>query len=51
MIAVKNGGPNPDNNPKLRDAIAKAKAANMPNDTVQKRNKSIKKGFRGNRLS
>ena len=37
MIAVKNGGPDPDNNPKL---IAKAKAANMPNDTVQR---SIKK--------
>ena len=40
MIAVKNGGPDPDNNPKLRDAIGKAKAANMPNDTVQR---SIKK--------
>ena len=40
MIAVKNGGPDPDNNPKLRDAIAKAKAENMPNDTVQR---SIKK--------
>ena len=40
MIAVKNGGPDPDNNPKLRDAIAKAKAANMPNDTIQR---SIKK--------
>ena len=40
MIAVKNGGTDPDNNPKLRDAIAKAKAANMPNDTVQR---SIKK--------
>ena len=36
MIAVKNGGPDPDNNTKLRDAIAKAKAANMPNDTVQR---------------
>ena len=35
MIAVKNGGPDPDNNPKLRDAIAKAKAANMPNDKEQ----------------
>lgn len=40
VIAVKNGGPVPDSNPKLRDAIAKAKAANMPNDTVQR---SIKK--------
>ncbi|MBX7356313.1 YebC/PmpR family DNA-binding transcriptional regulator [Clostridium chauvoei] len=40
VIAVKNGGPIPDNNPKLRDKIAKAKAANMPNDTIQR---SIKK--------
>ena len=40
MIDGNNGGPDPDNNPKLRDAIAKAKAANMPNDTVQR---SIKK--------
>ena len=34
-LAIKNGGPDPDTNPKLRDVIAKAKAANMPNDTVQ----------------
>lgn len=40
VLAVKNGGPVPENNPKLRDAIAKAKAANMPNDTI---NRSIKK--------
>ncbi|MDU5106697.1 YebC/PmpR family DNA-binding transcriptional regulator [Clostridium sp.] len=40
MIAVKNGGPVPDTNPKLRDVIAKAKAANMPNDTITR---SIKK--------
>ena len=40
VIAVKNGGPVPDNNPKLRDVIAKAKAANMPNDTIMR---SIKK--------
>ncbi|MGL5381496.1 YebC/PmpR family DNA-binding transcriptional regulator [Clostridium sp.] len=40
VLAVKNGGPVPDTNPKLRDAIAKAKAANMPNDTVLR---SIKK--------
>ncbi len=40
MIAVKNGGPVPDTNPKLRDVIAKAKAANMPNDTIIR---SIKK--------
>lgn len=40
VIAVKNGGPVPDTNPKLRDVIAKAKAANMPNDTITR---SIKK--------
>lgn len=40
IIAVKNGGPVPDTNPKLRDVIAKAKAANMPNDTITR---SIKK--------
>ncbi|MBD7915520.1 YebC/PmpR family DNA-binding transcriptional regulator [Clostridium sp. Sa3CUN1] len=34
IIAVKNGGPVPDTNPKLRDVIAKAKANNMPNDTI-----------------
>ena len=40
MVAVKAGGPDPDSNSKLRDAIAKAKASNMPNDTIQR---SIKK--------
>ncbi len=39
-IAVKQGGPNPDSNSRLRDVIAKAKAANMPNDNIQR---SIKK--------
>ena len=34
VIAVKEGGPDPANNSKLRDVIAKAKAANMPNDTI-----------------
>jgi YebC/PmpR family DNA-binding regulatory protein len=33
-IAVKNGGPNPDNNPKLRMAMRNAKGANMPKDRV-----------------
>jgi len=40
MVAVKEGGSDPDSNSKLRDAIAKAKANNMPNDTIQR---SIKK--------
>ena len=33
-VAVKEGGPDPDNNSRLRDVIAKAKANNMPNDTI-----------------
>ncbi len=39
-IAIKEGGPNPENNAKLRDVIAKAKAANMPNDNI---NRALKK--------
>ena len=34
-IAVKQGGPNPDNNPKLRMAIQNAKGVNMPKDRVE----------------
>ncbi len=34
MVVVKNGGANEEANAKLRDVIAKAKAANMPNDTI-----------------
>lgn len=35
-IAVKEGGADPANNSKLRDVIAKAKANNMPNDTIDR---------------
>ena len=35
-VAVKEGGPDPANNSKLRDVIAKAKANNMPNDTIDR---------------
>ena len=35
-VAVKEGGPDPDNNGKLREVIAKAKANNMPNDTIDR---------------
>lgn len=35
-IAVKEGGPDPDGNPKLRLAIANAKGANMPKENVQR---------------
>ena len=36
LAAVKEGGPDPANNSKLRDVIAKAKANNMPNDTIDR---------------
>ena len=36
MVAVKEGGPDPNNNSKLRDVIAKAKSNNMPNDTIER---------------
>lgn len=39
-VAVKMGGPDPDSNASLRGVIAKAKAANMPNDNISR---SIKK--------
>ena len=39
-IAVKNGGPDPANNPRLATVVAKARANNMPNDNIQR---SIKK--------
>ena len=39
-VAVKQGGPDPNNNAKLRDVISKAKQNNMPNDNIQR---SIKK--------
>ena len=40
LIAVKQGGADPAGNSKLKDVIAKCKAANMPNDTI---NNAIKK--------
>ena len=35
-VAVKDGGPDPANNFKLAQVIAKAKANNMPNDTIER---------------
>ena len=35
-VAVKDGGPDPANNFKLAQVIAKAKASNMPNDTIER---------------
>ncbi len=40
LIATKEGGPDPAANSKLKNVIAKCKAANMPNDTI---NNAIKK--------
>lgn len=36
VVAVKEGGSDPANNSRLRDVIAKAKANNMPNDTIDR---------------
>ena len=41
MVAAREGGPDPDYNPALKAAIEKAKAANMPNDNIDR---AIKKG-------
>ena len=40
LMAVKQGGPDPAGNAKLRDVIAKCKSNNMPNDTI---NNAIKR--------
>lgn len=40
-VASREGGPDPEMNAKLREAVAKAKAANMPNDNIDR---AIKKG-------
>ena len=45
VVAVKSGGPDPDNNSSLKDAIAKGRAANMPNDNI---NRTIKKAAGSN---
>lgn len=35
-IAVRDGGPDPNSNSKLRDVIAKAKSFNVPNDNIER---------------
>jgi len=40
-VAARNGGGNPDANPRLRTALMKAKEANMPSDNIER---AIKKG-------
>ena len=44
IIAAKEGGGDPDLNARLRSAVAAAKAANMPNDNIDR---AIKKGLGG----
>lgn len=47
MVAAKEGGPDLAMNPKLSDAVAKAKANNVPNDNIEraiKRATSLKEG-------
>ena len=36
IVAVKHGGPEQAANGRLRDAVAKAKSGNMPNDTIER---------------
>ena len=36
VMAVKDGGPNPETNSRLRQVIQNAKAANMPKDNVER---------------
>lgn len=36
MVVIKEGGADPNNNSKLRDLIAKAKANNVPNDNIDR---------------
>ena len=43
-VAIKAGGPDPNNNSKLRDLIAKAKANNVPNDNIQRTIKKFSEG-------
>jgi len=40
-VAARDGGGDPETNPRLRTAVANAKAANMPNDTIER---GIQKG-------
>src|SRR3989338_4238491 len=40
-VAARNGGGNPDANPRLRTVLQKAKDANMPSDNIER---AIKKG-------
>ncbi len=47
-VAVKEGGPDPTSNTKLRDLIIKAKANNVPNDNIERTIKKAAGGDGGN---
>ena len=47
-VAIKAGGPDPNNNARLRDLIAKAKANNVPNDNITR---TIKKFTESNDIN
>ena len=36
VMAVKEGGPDPESNSRLKDVIAKAKSSNVPNDNIER---------------
>ena len=44
-IAVKAGGPEPENNPTLRSVIATCKRENMPKDNIERAIKNAKSGY------
>ncbi|MEL0106185.1 MAG: YebC/PmpR family DNA-binding transcriptional regulator [Rhodospirillaceae bacterium] len=46
-VAVKSGLPDPDSNPRLRSAIAAARAANMPKDNIERAIKKASGGDEG----
>src|SRR4051812_34840666 len=48
MVSVKSGLPDPNSNPRLRSALALARAANMPRDNIDR---AIKKALGGDDAS
>ena len=47
-IAVKQGGPEPDNNPRLRAAIQNGRGVNMPKDRIENAIKKASSKEEGN---
>ena len=46
-IAARMGGGNPDGNPRLRTAVAAAKAENMPKDNIERAIKRVQENLKG----